>query len=195
MSGQPGLRYERGVYRRLGHLQRACLPRLLSAVDYVLILVPRTACLPLPLHLAVVEDSTGVPAGQQGLGVSEIWPLSGLLLDGGTSNGSADWFAHKMRELSMRLPVAFIKMDVHDLERNHYISHGRRMPYCRQHKIHEFPSMNEGSKCHCLSLCPILAYYRAHAISYGICFTVLPSRLLPDSVALRLQGRRVLGAI
>ena len=47
-------------------------------------------CLPLPLHLKVAEDSpgkelflpftlliktSGLPSGQQGLGVPEVWPL------------------------------------------------------------------------------------------------------------------------
>jgi hypothetical protein len=37
-----------------------------------------TACLSLSLYIEMVEDETSVPAGQQRLGVSEIWPLKSL---------------------------------------------------------------------------------------------------------------------
>lgn len=35
-----------------------------------------TARFPLPLHFEMAQDASGVPAGQQGLGVPEVWSLS-----------------------------------------------------------------------------------------------------------------------
>merc|ERR1712037_795848 len=55
-----------GVHRCLGHVQ---------------------PCLPLPLHLKVAEDSPGLPSGQQGLGVPEVWSL-------GTVDLSSLWALH-----------------------------------------------------------------------------------------------------
>ena len=33
------------------------------------------ACVPLPLHLKMVEDTAGLSVGQSGLGVPEVWAV------------------------------------------------------------------------------------------------------------------------
>lgn len=69
MSSQPRLINDGGVHRRLGYLQRE-LTAYYSTTGLMNITTP--ARIPLPLHLAMVEDPPGLPARQPRLGVPEV---------------------------------------------------------------------------------------------------------------------------
>ena len=47
----------------------------LLTIDVPLVLTTATACFSFPLHLALAEDSAGVPIGQSRLGVPEVWAI------------------------------------------------------------------------------------------------------------------------
>jgi len=75
LSSQPGIRHQRGMYRRLGHLQRKLLPTLISRHCTNL----TQACLPLPLHLTLAQDPSSLPSGQQRLGIPKVRPINNRL--------------------------------------------------------------------------------------------------------------------
>lgn len=50
----------------------AKLPSTYIHVSFYPVFSPFPACLPLPLYFSLAENQTGVPSGQQGVGVSEV---------------------------------------------------------------------------------------------------------------------------
>lgn len=87
VSGESGVGDQRRVHGGLGRVQRKdnnlhnithffgiIIYRIHSALSLHLS-TTKTARFPFPLHFAVAEDATSVPAGQQGVGVPEVRTL------------------------------------------------------------------------------------------------------------------------
>jgi hypothetical protein len=72
LSSQPGICHQRGMHRSLGHLQRKA-PSI-SITSHVTDFTQ--ARIPLPLHLALAEDSSSLPPGQQRLGIPKVRPIN-----------------------------------------------------------------------------------------------------------------------
>lgn len=81
LSSQPSICHQRGMYRSLGHLQRKLPPTLINRHCTNL----TQARLPLPLHLTLAQDPSGLPSGQQRLGISKVRQIN---------NPFATWIDH-----------------------------------------------------------------------------------------------------
>lgn len=75
MSSEPSISNERGMHCGLGYLQR----KNNTIHTHYVLLTCLSACLPLSLHFEMAQGQIRLPAGQQGLGIPEIWSLNFLV--------------------------------------------------------------------------------------------------------------------
>jgi hypothetical protein len=77
MPSQPGIRYQRGMHRGMGNMQRKRTSRLPSCCVLCCGLFTdwAVACISLPLHLQMAKSPPSVSTRQQRLGVPEIWKI------------------------------------------------------------------------------------------------------------------------
>lgn len=73
MPSKSSISHERRVHSCLGYLQ--CRLSLSAQLLDKLMFINSTACVPLPLHFALAEDSASLSIRQQRLGIPEIWPV------------------------------------------------------------------------------------------------------------------------
>ncbi|GAK66930.1 uncharacterized protein PAN0_015c5154 [Moesziomyces antarcticus] len=78
MPSKPGLSNYRGMHRRVGPVQRTypTIPFTRAQINADNRARDQTARLPLPLHLALAQDQTGLPTRQQRMGTSKVRPMS-----------------------------------------------------------------------------------------------------------------------